>query len=78
MPVVSNLRDVFKCPGCEARVGYGDKFCRNCGREFSSKDVRLMKKEDMQGVRREVIIIIAVLFFIAVLVGFTMYFGSTS
>jgi predicted amidophosphoribosyltransferase len=65
MFIISNIRDVFKCPGCKTLVAHGDRFCRRCGRGFTVEDVAEMKGSDTKNLWNGAVV--AVIFFIAII-----------
>lgn len=70
MFLISNIRDVFKCPGCKTLVAYGDRFCKRCGRKFTEEDVAEMTQENVKGlwsgtVVGAVFFVVIILLFIA-------------
>ena len=42
-PFTSLFSNAFNCIQCNKRVSYGDQYCRHCGHEFTSYDVRIMR-----------------------------------
>ena len=42
----SNPGGLYKCPHCPQWVAYGDRFCRQCGHEYTVEEVAQMKRRD--------------------------------
>ena len=41
---------LYSCVGCKKKISDEDKFCKHCGRKFSSEDIDQMQKEAAKGV----------------------------
>lgn len=46
---MGRVLDIFDCPGCEIKVAHGDRFCKGCGRKFSTEDVAAMQRKNNKG-----------------------------
>jgi hypothetical protein len=68
MFIISNIRDVFECPGCKMLVAYGDRFCKGCGRKFTAEDVAKMTQRNVKGLWSGAVV--GAVFFIAVILLF--------
>lgn len=36
-------KDIYRCISCEKYIAHGDRFCRFCGKRFTTEDVEAMK-----------------------------------
>ena len=56
MPIILPTRSgEYKCPNCKAAIEYGEKYCHNCGLEFSENDTKQMIEENKLLLKKNVL-----------------------
>ena len=65
-----NSDAVYRCPYCAEFVSFGDRFCKNCGQEFTEDDVATMKKVNSEQLSSTVVALAIFIFAIVLLTVF--------